>query len=110
MDPLIARKRLDQEHATIHEQLLSSADHRREDRQGAEEQADRSESAENLITEGEDSAVIASLRTRLIQVHNALDRIENGTWGRSVRGGEVISDERLEADPAAELTLGEAQS
>jgi DnaK suppressor protein len=34
----------------------------------------------------------------------------NGTYGRSVRSGEPIPDERLEADPAAELTISEARA
>ena len=38
-----------------------------------------------------------------------LQRLEEGTYGRSVRSGAPIPDERLEADPAAELTVEEAQ-
>ena len=30
-----------------------------------------------------------------------------GTYGRSVRSGVAIADDRLEADPAAELTVEE---
>jgi DnaK suppressor protein len=33
-----------------------------------------------------------------------------GTYGRSTVSGVPIPDERLEADPAAELTVEEAQS
>jgi DnaK suppressor protein len=32
-----------------------------------------------------------------------------GTYGRSIRSGLPIPDERLEADPAAELTIEEAR-
>ena len=35
-------------------------------------------------------------------------RLEDGTYGRSVQSGAVIPDDRLEADPAAELTFEEA--
>ena len=42
----------------------------------------------------------------------ALDRAEQrlaaGSFGRSIRSGRPIPDERLEADPAAELTVEEA--
>ena len=37
-------------------------------------------------------------------------RLDDGTYGRSVRSGEPIPDERLEADPAAELTISEARA
>jgi DnaK suppressor protein len=44
-------------------------------------------------------------------VARAEDRLAAGTYGRSVRSNEPIPDERLEADPAAELTVEEeAQS
>jgi DnaK suppressor protein len=33
-----------------------------------------------------------------------------GTYGRSVQSGKPIPDERLEADPAAELTVEEEAS
>jgi hypothetical protein len=35
-------------------------------------------------------------------------RLAAGTYGRSVRSGQSIPDERLEADPLAELTVEEA--
>ena len=36
-------------------------------------------------------------------------RLDEATFGRSVRSGVPIPDERLEADPAAEFTVEEAQ-
>jgi DnaK suppressor protein len=36
-------------------------------------------------------------------------RLEEGTYGLSVQSGLPIPDDRLEADPAAELTVDEAQ-
>ena len=39
----------------------------------------------------------------------ALKRLDDGSYGRSVRSGVPIPDERLEADPAAELTVEEAR-
>jgi DnaK suppressor protein len=38
----------------------------------------------------------------------ALQRIDDRSYGRSIRSGVPIPDERLEADPAAELTVQEA--
>jgi DnaK suppressor protein len=52
--------------------------------------------------------VAAGLRDRLAALDRALQRVEDGTYGRSIRSGALIPDERLEADPAAELTVQEA--
>jgi len=41
-------------------------------------------------------------------IDRAERRLEEGSFGRSVRSGVAIPDERLEADPAAELTVEEA--
>jgi DnaK suppressor protein len=40
-------------------------------------------------------------------IERAQKRLEAGTYGLSVRSGRPIPDERLEADPAAELTVEE---
>ena len=45
----------------------------------------------------------------LTYIVRAEQRLDNGTYGRSVRSGLPIPDERLEADPAAELTVEEAR-
>lgn len=63
------------------------------------------------LTEGaNDEAVAAQLRDRLGVIDRALARLEAGTYGRSVLSGKPIPDERLEADPAAELTVEEARA
>ena len=64
------------------------------------EAEDNADAALALTEEGEDDAIAESLR----------DRLDDGTYGRSVRSGEPIPDERLEADPAAELTIEEARA
>jgi DnaK suppressor protein len=50
------------------------------------------------------------MRDRLAAIDRALRRLDEGTYGRSVRSGVPIPDERLEADPAAELTVEEARA
>jgi DnaK suppressor protein len=74
------------------------------------EAEDNADAALALTEEGEDDALAESLRDRLDAIERALHRLDEGTYGRSVRSGEPIPDERLEADPAAELTVAEAQS
>jgi len=82
-----------------------------EDRQAEvdSEAGDTGDAAQPLAAEGEDDAIAESLRSRLDAIERALRRLDDGTYGRSVRSGEPIPDERLEADPAAELTVEEAR-
>ena len=56
-----------------------------------------------------DDAITDSMRDRLAAIDRALKRLDDGSYGRSVRSGKPIPDERLEADPAAELTVEEAR-
>ena len=74
------------------------------------EAEDNADAALALTEEGEDDALAESLRDRLDVIERALHRLDEGTYGRSIRSGEPIPDERLEADPAAELTVEEARA
>ena len=47
------------------------------------------------------------LKDRLAAVERAEERLAAGTYGLSIRSGEPIPDERLEANPTAELTVAE---
>jgi RNA polymerase-binding transcription factor len=84
----------------------------REDREAEldSESGDIADAAQPLTAEGQDDAIAESLRTRLDAIERALHRLDDGTYGRSVRSGQPIPDERLEADPAAELTIEEARA
>ena len=74
------------------------------------EAEDNADAALALTEEGQDDAVTESLRNRLDAIERALRRLDQGSYGRSVRSGQPIPDERLEADPAAELTIEEARA
>ncbi len=71
---------------------------------------DAADAAQPLQDEGTSGAIAEDLRARLDAIGRALRRLDDGSYGRSVRSGEPIPDERLEADPAAELTVEEARS
>jgi DnaK suppressor protein len=71
---------------------------------------DIEDAARPLVAEGEDDSIADTLRSRLEAIERALRRLDDGTYGRSIRSGEPIPDERLEADPAAELTIEEARA
>jgi RNA polymerase-binding transcription factor DksA len=53
-------------------------------------------------------AVDQLLQARWAALGRAETRLAAGSYGRSVRSGQPIPDERLEADPLAELTVQEA--
>ncbi len=81
----------------------------RDDRVAANQSGDMFDSAQPLTEEGTDEAVLLRLRERLVAIDRAEERMDSGTYGYSVRSGQPISDERLEADPTAELTIEEAR-
>jgi DnaK suppressor protein len=74
----------------------------------AVELGDEIDDADRRDAEQTGTAVDQLLRARLAALERAEARLAAGTYGRSVRSGQPIPDERLEADPLAELTVQEA--
>ena len=95
MDLERARSLLDAERARV-QQLLADLNKARTDDHEAER--DATYPAQPLAQQGVDDAAL----------DRALQRVEDGSYGRSIRSGAPIPDERLEVDPAAELTVQEA--
>jgi DnaK suppressor protein len=60
------------------------------------------------IAEETGRAVSRSLRDRWSALERAEERLQRGTYGLSIASGRPIPDERLEADPLAELLVEEA--
>ncbi len=111
MDDVRARALLEAERARVQGLLRETTNAAEEDRAFANEQpGDMADPATGLTDELEDDAVLAQLRDRLDAITRAEGRLEKGTYGRSVRSGAPIPDDRLEADPAAELTADEARA
>jgi DnaK suppressor protein len=108
MDNETARALIDAEKARVQQLLGETDDDAASDRETANEEFPYDESAETLTSEQGSDAVAEGLRDRLAALQRAEQRLEAGTYGISVRSGEKIPDERLEADPAAELTAEEA--
>lgn len=79
------------------------------EKQAAGETGDWIDRAVPLTSEEINDALAKSLRARLDAVGRAEKRLANGTYGLSVRSGVPIPEERLEADPTAELTVEEAR-
>ena len=110
MDPVRAQQLIDAERERLTGLLATSSASRLED-SAAERDAGGggdTDGAQPLEHEALDLAVQESLNERLAALTRAEERIGAGTYGRSVESGLPIPDERLEADPAAELTVAEA--
>jgi DnaK suppressor protein len=112
MDEQRARALLEAERTEVRALLDDAETGGQEDRETEDEGAtgDYADAAQPLTAEGMDDAIAESLQARLGALDRALDRLDSGTYGRSVLSGTPIPDERLEADPAAELTIEEAKA
>jgi DnaK suppressor protein len=108
MDSDRAKELLAREREQI-EQAIENAQ-----RGGPEEGDDRVEpgdfNSEGLYQDEFDATQLADFKERLAAVERAEERLANGTYGVSVRSGDPIPDERLEAFPTAELTVEEAEN
>lgn len=64
------------------------------------QEADENDAADQKEGYGENTAILNDLEIRYNQVLTALSRIEDGSYGTCVTGGEAIEEARLHADPA----------
>ena len=82
-------------------------------REGPEEGDERiepgDEDSEGLYQDELDAGLVQDLEAKLAAVERAEARLEAGTYGLSTVSGEPIPDERLEAQPTAELTVEEEE-
>jgi DnaK suppressor protein len=110
LDHKEARARLLAERAEVMSLLADAERSGWQDRESEQETGDIADPAQPLAAQGEDDAIAESMRDRLAALDRALKRLDDGSYGRSVRSGLPIGDERLDADPAAELTIEEARA
>ena len=103
MDQAQARALLDGERARLQRLLQAETGEPQ-----AAELGDEVDDADRRNAEETGMAVDQLLRTRWAALQRAEARLAAGSFGRSVRSGQAIPDERLEADPLAELTVEEA--
>src|SRR5262245_1506955 len=102
VDPERARERLAEERARIESQLAEVGPQEPE-----EEPEDFGDQGDDLDQAGKDDAIRKDLRRALEAIERAEQRIEEGTYGKSVISGEPIPDERLEALPWADRLVEE---
>jgi DnaK suppressor protein len=101
VDPEHARQRLAEERARIERELAG--------RQGesSDEPEDSGDQADELVQASTDSALREDIAQTLEAIERAEQRLEDGTYGKSVVSGEPIPDERLEVIPWADRLVGE---
>lgn len=63
--------------------------------------ADENEVADEIEEFGENSAILEKFEAELKQVNRALEKIEEGTYGKCDIGDEEIPEERLKINPSA---------
>lgn len=108
MEEVRARTLLQEERRRVEQLISQKKVDAASDRAESNATGDMADPAERQTAEEVDDAVLESLQTRLEAILRAEDRLKAGTYGLSVRSGKPIPDDRLEADPAAELTIEEA--
>jgi DnaK suppressor protein len=112
MDPQRARARLEEERDRL---LRLRAGLVTEDGAVVGAQVDELSSADQhpgdvgteLFEQEKNAALLESVDAELRDIEEAFERLEKGTYGKSVLSGEPIPDERLEAVPWARYTVDE---
>ena len=107
MDTAHARELLARERARIERELADLTAPDGEDEELSDVPLHISDQGTELFERERDEGLADQLRETLAAVDRAEQRIEDGTYGRSVESGEPIPDARLEAMPWAERTVEE---
>jgi DnaK suppressor protein len=109
MDHKKARELLGSERARTQQLLTEVTEDGQAERTAADQPGNMFDSAQPLAEQGTDDSVVAELQRHMAAIDRAAKRLDDGTYGHSVRSGLPIPDDRLEADPTAELTVEEAR-
>ena len=100
MDPVTARKRLEQTRDELDRSIMVlEGDHPLEQR--GELVPDPADAGTNLSEAEHAEAVITVAKQQLAEVLGALDRIEDGSYGNCADCGKPVPQGRLEAKPEA---------
>jgi DnaK suppressor protein len=108
MDPARARELLEGERRRLEQTTAAQRMDEAEGTADVDEPGERD--SEDLFERGLDDARAEGLAQQLAALERAETRLAEGTYGLSVRSGEPIPDERLEAVPTAELTVEEQRT
>jgi DnaK suppressor protein len=95
----VERQRIERALLDLHESVS--------ERELADEDQPSSDQASNLTELVYEEGWEDELNRQLAALERAKARLATGTYGHSIESGEPIPDERLEANPLAELTIEE---
>ena len=107
MDTERARELVARERKRVEASLRGLASDIEGDAEVELQQTGETDAGNVLETEMVEVALQTDMRAHLAAVERAEARIAAGTYGRSIISGDVIPDDRLEADPLAERTIEE---
>jgi DnaK suppressor protein len=111
MNDARARQIVGAERARLESMLAGASENALADRRVQNQQTgEYAEAGATVESESVSLTLAANLRSQLADVVRAEQRIEAGTYGRSVESGSPIPDERLEAEPLAERTVEEQRT
>ena len=108
MDLNYFRSRLESEHSEVNATLRQTLSDVNQDQRTGFDVGDLGDRAQPVAVAATGDAIAEALLDRLLALERALKRLDDGTYGLSVLSGVPVPEERLEADPAAELTIEEA--
>jgi DnaK suppressor protein len=99
------RKALEEERTSVERQLEEHGVSPAEDRVQVEVDEGFADSAQATAERSELLGMIEQLRSHRAEIVAALERMDNGTFGKCERCGQEIPLERLEAIPVARLCV-----
>jgi len=67
--------------------------------------SDPNDVADEMEEFGENTAILSKLEAQYNDIKVALEKIENGTYGKCEIGGEDIPENRLDANPSAKTCI-----
>lgn len=98
---LAEQKKLEGELATIGRKNPDNPDDWEATPGYTEDSADLNDFADSIENFETNTAILKQLETQLVDVKDALQRIEDGVYGVCEVSGDSIEEDRLEANPAA---------
>ena len=107
IDQARARELLTHERERVEQELADIERRRAGELEEIQDEVNPEDDAELIEDEAVDEALLRSLKQRLQAIERAEKRLEEGTYGFSVRSGEPIPAQRLEKVPWAERTIEE---
>ena len=77
--------------------------------ESTEKEADPNDRADEMESLEDNTAIVNELEVRWAHVKKALAKIEDGSYGKCETDGELIPEDRLDANPAALTCIEHAQ-